>query len=59
MLEHPAVLEVAITGVPDTIRGFNVKATVVLKNGPTASDELAMSFRNTSRKTPRRTNIRG
>jgi acetyl-CoA synthetase len=41
MLEHPAVLEVAVTGVPDTIRGFNVKATVVLKNGYTASDELA------------------
>ena len=40
MLEHPAVLEVAVTGVPDPIRGFNVKATVVLKDGYTPSAEL-------------------
>jgi acetyl-CoA synthetase len=36
MLEHPAVLECAITGVPDEIRGQLVKATVVL-----AKDYLA------------------
>ncbi len=40
MLEHPAVLEVAVTGVPDPVRGFNVKATVVLQKGYTGSDEL-------------------
>ena len=40
MLEHPAVMEVAVTGVPDAVRGFAVKATVVLNKGYTASDEL-------------------
>ncbi|MDL2287777.1 AMP-binding protein [Oscillospiraceae bacterium OttesenSCG-928-F05] len=40
MLTHPAVLEVAVTGVPDPVRGFNVKATVVLKPGHTPSEAL-------------------
>ncbi len=40
LLEHPAVLEAAVTGVPDPIRGFNVKATIVLNKGYTPSDEL-------------------
>ena len=40
MLEHHAVLEVAVTGVPDEKRGFVVKATVVLKNGYSESEEL-------------------
>ncbi len=40
MLEHPAVLEVAVTGVPDPVRGFVVKATVVLRPGFEGSDEL-------------------
>lgn len=40
MLEHPAVMEVAVTGVPDKIRGFVVKATVVLNQGYTPSEEL-------------------
>ena len=33
LLEHPAVLETAITGAPDELRGQVVKATVVLKPG--------------------------
>ncbi|MEA4969619.1 MAG: AMP-binding protein [Candidatus Pelethousia sp.] len=40
LLEHAAVLEAAITGVPDPIRGQVVKATIVLKAGYTASDSL-------------------
>lgn len=40
MLEHPSVLEVAVTGVPDPVRGFVVKATVVLRSGYEGSPEL-------------------
>lgn len=40
LLEHPAVLECAITAVPDPDRGFVIKATVVLTKQYTASDEL-------------------
>ncbi len=40
LLEHPAVLEVAVTGIPDAIRGFNVKATIVLQKGYVGSPEL-------------------
>ena len=41
LLTHPAVLECAITGAPDPVRGQVVKATIVLAKGYTASDELA------------------
>ena len=40
MLEHDAVREVAVTGVPDPLRGAAVKATVVLAEGFSPSDEL-------------------
>ncbi len=46
LLEHPAVLEVAVTGVPDEKRGFNVKATIVLKQGYTGSEELIKELQN-------------
>ncbi len=40
LLEHSAVKEVAVTGVPDPVRGFAVKATIVLNEGYTGSEEL-------------------
>ncbi|MDD4296918.1 MAG: acetyl-CoA synthetase, partial [Ruminiclostridium sp.] len=46
LLEHPAVLECAITAVPDEIRGQIVKATVVLSKGYTASDELVTTLQD-------------
>lgn len=40
LMEHPAVLECAVTGEPDPERGQLVKATVVLARGYIASDAL-------------------
>ena len=40
LMEHPAVVESAVIGVPDIIRGFIVKAFVVLKEGYTPSEVL-------------------
>jgi len=40
LMEHPAVLECAVTGVPDVERGAVVKAAVVLARGYTASTTL-------------------
>ncbi len=40
LITHPAVLECAITGVPDPIRGNVVKATVVLAKGYEPSEAL-------------------
>ena len=41
LMEHPAVMECAITAVPDPDRGQVVKATVILSINYQASDELA------------------
>jgi len=41
LMEHPAVLECAITAVPDPDRGQIVKATIVLSKTYHPSDELA------------------
>lgn len=46
LLEHPAVLEAAITAVPDPQRGQIVKATVVLTRGYTPSDALIKELQN-------------
>lgn len=40
LMEHPAVLECAITGVPDPIRGQVIKATIVLNRGFEGTDTL-------------------
>ncbi len=44
LMEHPAVLECAVTGAPDPDRGQVVKATIVLAKGYTASDELKVEI---------------
>lgn len=41
LLKHPAVMEVAVTGVEDPSRGQAIKATIVLQKGYEASKELA------------------
>lgn len=46
LITHPSVLECAVTGAPDPIRGQVVKATVVLARGYTPSDELAKELQN-------------
>lgn len=46
MLTHPAVLECAVTAVPDAVRGQIVKATVVLTKSYTPSDELKKELQN-------------
>jgi len=46
LMEHPAVLECAVTGVPDPDRGQVVKATIVLASGYTASDQLAKELQD-------------
>lgn len=51
LLEHPAVLECAITAVPDPIRGQVVKATVVLAKGYEPSDSLVVELQNHVKKT--------
>lgn len=40
IMELPYVLECAVTGVPDEVRGQVVKATIVLTKGTVPSDEL-------------------
>ena len=46
LMEHPAVVETAITGVPDPVRGQIVKATVVLAKGYAPTEELKKELQN-------------
>ncbi|WP_410522526.1 AMP-binding enzyme, partial [Muribaculum intestinale] len=48
LMTHPAVVECAITGVPDDIRGQVVKATIVLSKEyeNRAGDELVKEIQN-------------
>ena len=46
LITHPAVLECAVTGAPDPIRGQVVKATVVLTKGYQPSEELKKELQN-------------
>ena len=40
-MQHPAVLECAVTGVPDLGRGFRIKATIVLTDGYEGNGNLS------------------
>jgi len=54
LMMHPAVVECAVTGVPDPIRGFVIKATIVLtkdyedKKGPELVKEIQTFVKNTT-----------
>lgn len=51
LIEHPAVLECVVTGVPDPDRGQVVKATIVLAKGYTPSPELSAELQDHVKKT--------
>ena len=46
LVEHPAVVECAITGAPDLIRGQVVKATIVLAKGYEGTPALTKELQN-------------
>ena len=46
LVEHPAVLECAVSAAPDEIRGQVVKATVILNKGYEPLRSLLRSFRS-------------
>ena len=45
LLEHPAILEAAVVGIPDAALSNKIKAFVTLKAGTEASDSLAVQIR--------------
>jgi acetyl-CoA synthetase len=51
LIEHPAVVECAVTAAPDPVRGLVVKATIVLAKGWPASPELAKDLQDLVNKT--------
>ena len=46
LMEHPSVLECAVTAAPDSMRGQIVKATIVLAHGFIPSEELKKELQN-------------
>jgi acetyl-CoA synthetase len=51
LMEHPAVLECAVTGVPDPDRGAVVKATIILAKGCEPSNALKLELQQHVKKT--------
>ena len=51
LIEHPAVLECAITAVPHPVRGQVVKATIVLARGYSPSDTLIKELQDHVKRT--------
>lgn len=51
LMEHPAVLECAVTGEPDPVRGQVVKATIVLTSQFAPSEELKKDIQTFVKKT--------
>ena len=49
IVEHPDVVEAAVIGTPDPIKGQKIKAFVVLKVGVEPSDQLKKEIQNTVR----------
>ena len=46
LMEHPAVVECSVIGVPDTLRGQAIKAVIVLGQGYTPSKELELEIKD-------------
>ncbi|PGL69111.1 acetate--CoA ligase [Bacillus sp. AFS055030] len=46
LVEHPAIAEAGVIGIPDPVRGEIIKAFVALRDGYVASDELKEEIRN-------------
>lgn len=46
LIEHPAVLEAAVVGAPDALRGQLVKAFVVLRPGHEPSEKLVLDLQH-------------
>ena len=50
LMLHPSVLECAVTGVPDPVRGQIIKATIVLRDGWEPSDALKKEIQDFTKK---------
>lgn len=46
LMEHPAVVECSVIGVPDSLRGQAIKAVIVLGAGYEPSQELELEIKN-------------
>lgn len=46
LMEHPAVIECSVIGVPDALRGQSIKAVIVLGAGYEPSQELELEIKN-------------